>query len=382
MTTRQPRHPIAIIGGGIAGLAAAHRLREKDIPFFILERFPQPGGRLNSRTGDGWIADHGARYVHLKDETILTLMRSLGFERRRVAIQGPVYRLTAEGRIDIPDDGGVDAGRLCIDTGFATMNRELAEELGNFRGGSAVGAIRWDNNRKVFWWEEGSCFWFEDEAGNPLRDPVTREVTKASGVILATTATAATRIAMKSASLDGLVPLLSSVAYNSTYVGIFRIPRLQTPFFALEGEPGSRISWLSFEERKAPERADPNFSILVVHANPVWSESLMGLPEADALRHIYEEARRCLPQLPESPLTQTYKRWQVANLETEPIGFPGAEEGGRWKTKPRSLPFSLAGDYVLGPRAEDAARSGVLAAEMVLAQLPLRRTVLGLELPV
>lgn len=380
MKTRQPRHPIAIVGGGIAGLAAAHTLREMDIPFFILERFPQPGGRLNSRTGDGWIADHGTRYVHLKDETILGLMRAVGFERRRVAIQGPIYRLTAEGRVDIPDDGGVDAGRLCIDTGFATLSRELAADLGNFRGGSPVSAIRWDNNRKVFWWEEGSCFWFEDEVGNPLRDPVTREITKASGVILATTATAATRIAMKSASLDGLVPLLSSVQYTSTYVGIFRVPRLHTPFFALEGEAGSRISWLAFEERKAPERAEPQHSILVVHGNPLWSESLLSLPEADALKHVYAEARVAVPQLPESPMTQTYKRWQVANLDSEPLGFPGVEEEGRWKTRPRTLPFSLAGDYVLGPRAEDAARSGVLAAQLVAAQLPARRTFLGLEL--
>lgn len=377
--SKKPRHPVVVIGAGIAGLAAAHILAKHGIPHLVLERFSRPGGRVNSRTGEGWIADHGTRFILRSDEILGNLIRQVGMEDHRVSIQGGVHLLKADRSIEVPRNGGVDLNRLCLDTGFAEMTRRLANQV-EVRFQTAVSAIRWDNDRKSFWWEkEGQVFWFEDDNGLPLRHQESRELILASGVILATTPTAATVIARNSRSLEKVVPLLNSIQYSSTFTGIFKLPRVRAPFYALEGEPGANIAWMSFEEAKAPERVDPGYSLLLVDAAPRWSHDLMSLPETDALSVLYNEARRVLPDLPEVPVSRTYKRWNVSRPETEPLGIPRIDGQLRWPTNPDTAPFALAGDYILGPRAEDAARSGMIAAEMVIEQIPGRKSFLGLE---
>lgn len=106
----------------------------------------------------------------------------------------------------------------------------------------------------------------------------------------------------------------------------------------------------------------------------------MAMDRLEALRAVYRELRRVVPTLPEDPITQTYKRWNVSRLISEPLGPPAAQPGGRWPSRPGHAPFALAGDYIHGSTAEDAARSGRDAAIHLIRQLPERHTVLGLEL--
>lgn len=383
MSVSQPRHPIMIIGAGIAGLAAGYQLEQLGIPYQIYERFPRPGGRLNSRTGKGWIADHGCPWIMQTDTNLTGFIRSVGMELNRVAIQGGVLRLKADRTIETPKNGGVDMRRICLDLGFADFISKFAAHR-TVVYDKAIGAIRWDNDEKVFWWDkEGQVFWFEDEAGEPVRDELTKEVIMASGVILATTATAATKIARKSRSLEALVPTLSGVQLSGTFAGIYKVPRMSVPYYALQGDRESRISLLAFEDNKAPERADREFSLMVVHSGRPWSAQLLALSENDALVKLYNEAKLVIPELPPAPIEMNGKKWNVAQLATAPIGQPweNGMEGNRWPINPSTAPFALAGDYVYGARAEDAARSGVDAANFIAKQLPTRRRFLGLELP-
>jgi oxygen-dependent protoporphyrinogen oxidase len=56
------RRRVAVIGGGIAGLAAAHRVAELDpqaaVTFF--EAGPRLGGSLHTELRDGFLVEHGA----------------------------------------------------------------------------------------------------------------------------------------------------------------------------------------------------------------------------------------------------------------------------------------------------------------------------------
>ena len=57
--------PIAIIGGGITGLAAAHRLARQGIPFRLFEASPRLGGNIRTeRTGD-WLLEAGPNSLQL-----------------------------------------------------------------------------------------------------------------------------------------------------------------------------------------------------------------------------------------------------------------------------------------------------------------------------
>lgn len=47
------RHPVIIVGGGIAGLRTASFLQKKNISFILLEARNRTGGRILTETVDG-----------------------------------------------------------------------------------------------------------------------------------------------------------------------------------------------------------------------------------------------------------------------------------------------------------------------------------------
>jgi oxygen-dependent protoporphyrinogen oxidase len=58
--------PIAIIGGGITGLAAAHRLARQGIPFRLFEASPRLGGNIRTeRDPSGWLLEAGPNSLQL-----------------------------------------------------------------------------------------------------------------------------------------------------------------------------------------------------------------------------------------------------------------------------------------------------------------------------
>lgn len=51
---------VAVVGGGIAGLACAHVLSQGGHRVTVFEKSRGVGGRMSTRRGDGWQCDHGA----------------------------------------------------------------------------------------------------------------------------------------------------------------------------------------------------------------------------------------------------------------------------------------------------------------------------------
>ena len=58
---------VSIIGAGIAGLSCANRLQALGFQVQIYEKSRGPSGRMSTRNGDGWSADHGAQYFTARD---------------------------------------------------------------------------------------------------------------------------------------------------------------------------------------------------------------------------------------------------------------------------------------------------------------------------
>lgn len=63
MVGQQITGQVAIVGAGIAGLAAAQRLKESGIEAYIFDNGKFPGGRLSTRQQHGRQFDHGAQYL-------------------------------------------------------------------------------------------------------------------------------------------------------------------------------------------------------------------------------------------------------------------------------------------------------------------------------
>lgn len=58
---RKPR--VIVVGAGIAGLVAAHRLAAADVPVTLLEGADWVGGRMTTETVDGFVIDRGAQFL-------------------------------------------------------------------------------------------------------------------------------------------------------------------------------------------------------------------------------------------------------------------------------------------------------------------------------
>ncbi len=74
---------VAVIGGGITGLVAAFRLRERGVPVTLYEAGAQPGGVIRTVRDAGWLVECGPATVLETSPLISDLVRDLGLESRR-----------------------------------------------------------------------------------------------------------------------------------------------------------------------------------------------------------------------------------------------------------------------------------------------------------
>ena len=75
--------PVAILGGGAAGLTAAYRLSRANVPCSIFEGSDRLGGRIFTRRDfnkDGMFCELGAELVDSNHEELISLARELGLE--------------------------------------------------------------------------------------------------------------------------------------------------------------------------------------------------------------------------------------------------------------------------------------------------------------
>ncbi|MEI7731287.1 MAG: FAD-dependent oxidoreductase [Verrucomicrobiota bacterium] len=93
--------PIAILGGGLAGLAVGHYAAKRGIPFRLYEAGAEPGGNCRTFRHKDFLFDSGAHRWHDKDAAITEDIRNLlGSELITCKIPSVIYR---EGRmIDFP----------------------------------------------------------------------------------------------------------------------------------------------------------------------------------------------------------------------------------------------------------------------------------------
>ncbi|HZT75908.1 MAG TPA: protoporphyrinogen oxidase [Vicinamibacterales bacterium] len=73
---------VAIVGGGISGLAAAWELTARRIPFVLYERAPRLGGVIVTDTVDGYTIDAGPDALLTQKPAALALCRELGLAER------------------------------------------------------------------------------------------------------------------------------------------------------------------------------------------------------------------------------------------------------------------------------------------------------------
>jgi oxygen-dependent protoporphyrinogen oxidase len=80
---------VAVVGGGISGLAAAYELRRRGVDVHVFEAADRPGGVIRTDRFDGWVVDGGPDSLLVQKPAAVALCRDLGVDNRLVPTLTP-----------------------------------------------------------------------------------------------------------------------------------------------------------------------------------------------------------------------------------------------------------------------------------------------------
>ena len=92
---------VVVVGGGIAGLAAAYRLKQEGYDVTVLESKGRLGGRLFTTWWEGFKVELGAHFVTGADQLLLRIVRELGLDNERTPFdpEGLITTILRDGKL-------------------------------------------------------------------------------------------------------------------------------------------------------------------------------------------------------------------------------------------------------------------------------------------
>lgn len=321
---------ILIIGAGIAGLMAAHKLQQNGRSVLVLDKSRGVGGRMASRRIGPGVADHGAQFFTVRTP-------SFGQYVQQWQTNG-IVREWSRGWTDGSAGGPEPDGhpRYVGSTGMTAVPKFLAASL-----------------------------------PVQLNEPVTAvmptaagwQATTGNGRVFTSSALILTPPVPQSLALlqAGKTPLhpadraaLEAVTYAPTLAGLFWVDgRVVLPPPGALQRPDHDFPFIADNQRKG---ISPHARIVTIHAHPRLAATLWDAPPEKQLAVLYDGLRPFLGASAVIIEAQVH-RWRYA--------IPTA-----LYPKPTLLaqdlpPLAFAGDAFDGPRVEGAAVSGLAAAEVI-----------------
>src|SRR4051794_25954844 len=93
---------VVIVGGGIAGLAAAYELsRRSGINVTLLESKPRFGGRIHTLRHEKWPIELGAEFLHGRNPTLFRLIRKAKLRTRAAPDRQFLFEAGRLKRVDL-----------------------------------------------------------------------------------------------------------------------------------------------------------------------------------------------------------------------------------------------------------------------------------------
>lgn len=346
---------IAIIGAGMAGLAAARELTAAGHTITLYEKSRGVGGRVATRRIEGCIVDHGAQNIKPEGSALEAVMlRELPTDEL-VKIEPPICLYDSKGTIWPPDAERNAEAKYSYRNGMTTLPKLLLQALP-----PELATIRYDT-RITRLEETDSEVILKDESG--------QEVGRAEIVIVTAPAPQAADLLGDSApqmrstweTLDR-VKALRQVEYHRSITVLlgYAPPFPPLPAYALLAEDRTTdLLWLAFEQTKGAERAPNGEAVLIAQMSPKFSGFFYDGEDSFLIWRVVDELQTLFGNAYISPLWSQLKRWKFAQpygmVHFEEVNFPGM-----------SSSVLVCGDALRpeGGRVHQAYASGLQAAEL------------------
>lgn len=329
---------IAIIGAGIAGLAAARNLSDAGHEVTVFDKGRGPGGRMSTRRAETPIGecrwDHGAQYFTARTPEFRSVVADLQ-DKEAVALWMPQIVEMAYGPAgwSVSEKAPRGDGEE-IFVGTPAMNsviRSLASDL-DVQWSRRVSSIRRSENGKMLEFETGDYERPFDVVVSAV--PAEQAVDLLSGVSEA--------LASEAGRVQSAPCWAVMLAFHS------KVP-VEWDGAKVKNAP---LSWAARNSAK-PGRSGAETWLL--HASPDWSRAHLEADKEDVATMLAEEFTGMTGA--SAPVFKAAHRWLLAMVES-PVGTPfGWDE---------SAGVASIGDWRIAPRVEAAWQSGHSLSKFLL----------------
>lgn len=322
-----PPISVAIIGAGISGLSCATQLKSLSFQVQVYEKSRGPSGRMSTRNGDGWSADHGAQYFTARDPQFIEELSHWV----QAGVAAPWHPNLSVFEANQWKDSSSQVERYVGTPAMNSPGKYLAKNI-PIEFNQTINSIAHQNGK----WLLSSL-----EIGNIEQ--------QFDWLILALPAPQAQTLAK---SID---PSIQALSANANMQGCWTVmasfsKRPEFPYDA--GFVNNEIiSWISRNNAK-PGRT--GLETWTIHANPQWSQEWIELDKAEAAKRILECAKKLGLDTRSSEIS--VHRWRYAS---------GAIDAGPQFHLNMDLQLGFCGDWLHGGRVEGAWLSGYQLANAI-----------------
>ena len=307
-----------VIGGGLAGLTAAGRLRDAGRDVVVVDKGRRPGGRANTREHDMHRFDHGAQFFTVRDPRVTPLLHDWLHTGLVAPWEGRLVRI--EGDTINP---AKPAPRYVGVPGMIDLSLALAATL-NVRTGIRIEQL----NRS----EDG---WWATDSEGLVRGPFAEVVV----------AVPAPQAAPLLTDAPGLQAVVASVDMAPCWAAMLVFERPAPLDFDGAFVSDGPISWIAKNASK-PRR--PGAEAWVLHATPDWTRRHWETDRTHIPALLVQEMEGRWGPMPGLDFGRAH-RWGYA-LAT------GAPTGALYDPE---LRLGICGDWCAGGRVEGAIVSGI-----------------------
>ena len=320
---------IAIVGAGMAGLSCATHLQTLGFDVQLFEKSRGPSGRMSTRHGEGWTADHGAQYFTARDPRFIEQL-DIWMQNAAASRWTPRLRIYQAGQWRESLSG---EKRYVGTPEMNSPGKFLAKNL----------SIHCNQTISQIAHQQGHWSLSSQEAGHIS--------TKFDGLVLAMPAPQTCALVN---DVDADIARISAAAdMKGCWTMMAHFPHHVGHNFDAAFVNDEIISWIACNNTKSGRAGQEQWTI---HANPQWSQQCMELDNQEAATLMLDCLTKLGVDCRDASLTMHRWRYASGSLAMAPEYLLSA-----------TMPLAVCGDWLHGGRVEGAWLSGYKLASQLHA---------------